>query len=883
MNIYSIQTFSGRNIFSHKPVIKMVIDIGDLHDKPTSQLKDFNEKLLKYFPGLKKHYCSLGYEGGFVERLYEGTYLGHVIEHLTLELQNILGYSVNYGKTRIISEPSLYYIIFQYHNEKSAIECGKAAVKIVSDLAYGNEPDVEKIIYNLKQIAAQTDMGPSTKSIYDEAIKRGIPVIRYANDTVMQLGYGKYLKMVEASMTDTPSCVSVDIACNKTLTKELLSWHDIPVPHGEVVYMEEAAVEAAREIGFPVVVKPCDGNQGKGVSLDIRNEEQVRIAFKEAIKFSKAVIVEKFVTGKDYRVLVVGGKVSAVAERKAPTVIGDGIHTIKELVEIENANELRGDGHETFLTKIRLDDIAKSVLAKKGMYENYVPEVGEVVFLRENGNLSTGGTARECTSEIHPYNSFLAVKAAKIVGLDIAGIDITAKDISKPIDGENGAVIEVNAAPGLRMHLRPTEGNPINVASDILDMLFPEGTPSRIPIVSITGTNGKTTTTRLIKHVLSLDGKIVGMTSTSGIYIGNECILKGDNTGPTSARIVLSNRNVEAAVLETARGGIVRKGLGYDVADVGVIVNISEDHIGLDNLNSIQDLAFVKSLVVEAVKPDGYAVLNADDEMTGYVLERVKCKVILFSRDRNNPLILGQLKSNEKAVYVKGDTIYVYDGTKAFPLIKLKDIPITMGGIAECNIENSLAAISALFALKVPFNVIKKGLKTFMPDVKSNPGRFNIFDMGDFKVMLDYGHNPAGYRAVIKFIQKINAKRLVGIIGMPGDRLQRSIEEVGRMCSNVFEKVYIKEDNELRSRAMGEVADILYNAIVSTGFEKENIEVIYSELEALKKALVTARPGDLIVMFYEEFEPAVEFIEKFREELSKNSEQPASQIEETAG
>ncbi|HHV99711.1 MAG TPA: cyanophycin synthetase [Clostridiaceae bacterium] len=883
MKIYSIQTFSGRNIFSHKPVIKMVIDIGDLHDKPTNQLEGFNEKLLKYFPGLKEHYCSLGHAGGFVERLYEGTYLGHVIEHLALEMQNILGYSVNYGKTRIISEPSLYYIIFQYFNEKSAVECGKAAVKIVSELASGNEPDVEKILNNLKQIAAQTDMGPSTKSIYDEAVKRGIPVIRYANDTILQLGYGKYLKMVEASLTDTPSCVSVDMASNKTLTKELLSWHDIPVPHGDVAYMEEAAVEAAKEIGFPVVVKPCDGNQGKGVSLNIQNEEQVRTAFREAIKFSQAVIVEKFVEGNDYRVLVVGGKVSAVAERKAPSVIGDGVHTIKELVEIENTNELRGDGHEKVLTKIKLDEIAKCVLAKKGLDENYIPAANELVFLRENGNLSTGGTARECTSEIHPYNCFLAVKAAKIMGLDIAGIDITAKDISKPIDGENGAIIEVNAAPGLRMHLCPTEGRPINVASDILDMMFPEGSPSRIPIVSITGTNGKTTTTRLVKHVLSLDGKMVGMTSTSGIYIGNECILKGDNTGPTSAKIVLSNRNIDAAVLETARGGIVRKGLGYDLADVGVIVNISEDHLGLDSLNSIQDLAFVKSLVVEAVKPDGYAVLNADDEMTEYVRQRVKCKVILFSKERNNPLILGQLKLNEKAVYIKDDTIYVYDGVKTFPLIKLKDIPITMGGKAECNIENSLAAISALFALSVPFNIIKKGLKTFMPDVKSNPGRFNIFDMGEFKVMLDYGHNPAGYRAVIKFIQKINAKRLVGVIGMPGDRLQSSIEEVGRMCSKVFSKIYIKEDNDLRNRAAGEVADILYNSIVSTGFEKENIEVIYSELEALKKALVTAKPGDLIVVFYEEFEPALELIEKFRDELSKNSQQISSQIEETAG
>lgn len=868
MQIYSIQSFAGKNIFSHKPVIKMVLDIGEMADKTSADIEGFNEKLIRMFPGISKHRCSLGYEGGFVERLKEGTYLGHVTEHLILELQHSAGYDVVYGKTRLVSEPSIYYVVFEYMNERCAIECARSAVSIIDSIARGQEIDLEKIMHNIRRTAAESELGPTTKAIYNEAQKRGIPVMRVGNDSILQLGCGKYTKLIQASLTDKPNCISVDMAGNKHLTKQLLSEHGIPVPYGDIVYTEESAVIAASNLGYPVVVKPCDGNQGKGVILDLKSENEVRIAYREASRYSRSVIVERFISGHDYRLLVINGKLSAAAERHPPSVTGDGIHSIRELAEIENTNSARGEDHEKPLTLIKLDSVVLEFLRRNNIDENYIPRAGEKVVLRENANLSTGGTARDCTDEVHPQNAALAVRAASILGLDVAGIDITAGDISKPIEDGTGAILEVNAAPGLRMHLYPSEGQKRNVAGDILDMLYPPGSKYDIPIVSITGTNGKTTTTRLVRHTLGLAGKKVGMTSTSGVFIGETCVLKGDNTGPSSARMVLSNKEVEVAVLETARGGIVRRGLGYDAADVGVVVNISEDHLGLDNVHNINDLAFVKSLVVEALKPEGYAVLNADDGMTPYMLERIKNNVMLFASKRGGDLIEEQINRGGRAAYSAMGSLYIFDGQKHFHVIKLKNIPITMNGAIECNIENSLAALSALYCLDTPIDIIRKGLSTFMPDIKTNPGRFNIFDMGSFRVMLDYGHNPAGYNAVIKFMQKSKGSRCVGIVGMPGDRPDASIYEVGGMCGSFFSKLYIKEDADLRGRKPGEVAQIFYKAAIAGGLGQESVEIVLSEIEALEKAMREAQPGDMIVMFYENFEAALESIQRFRIETS---------------
>jgi cyanophycin synthetase len=879
VDILDIRSFGGKNVYSLKPVIRAEIDIGELYDTPTKDICDFNRNITSLFPGLKKHFCSLGYEGGFLERLREGTYLAHVTEHLILELEGLAGYEVTFGRTRLLKEPSVYYILLEYVNEKCAVECLITGVNIINELISGRIPDAECMVGHIRRVAAETDPGPSTMAIFKEARSRNIPVSVMTGSSILRLGCGKHSRLLEASLTDSPCCISVDIAGNKYLTKQLLSSSGIPVPCGEIAYTEQSAIMAAGLIGYPVVVKPFDANQGKGVSLRITGRSEMAEAFREAIAFSRAVIVEKYITGRDFRVLLVGGRVAAVAERIPPFVTGDGRKSIKQLVERENNNPLRGDDHEKPLTRIRLDNTARQVLLKDGRNEDDIPAAGEKVFLRHNGNLSTGGTARDCTSEIHPYNAGIAVRAAELLDLDIAGIDITAENISEPIGGQGGAVIEVNAAPGLRMHLYPTEGEARNVAADILDMLYPEGKPCTVPIVAVTGTNGKTTTTRLIAYTLMLDGKLTGVTTTSGIYIGNECILKGDNTGPASAGMVLADKRVEAAVLETARGGIVRKGLGYDLADVGVITNISEDHLGMDGINTVEELAMVKALVIEAVKPHGYAVLNADDGMTPFFLGRVNSKVILFSQDCGNALLKKHEAEGGKTVYVRGGFIWVKDGAAENRIIGIKELPIAYGGAAACNIENSLAAVSALTGLGIPSSVIRAGLKTFRPDKDINPGRLNIFDLGDFKVMLDYGHNPAGYEAIVNFMQNIGASRYVGVIGMPGDRTDKSIRKVGSLCGRFFSRLYIKEDSDLRGREAGEVAQLLYDSAVSAGMEKDRASIILPELKAFETAIADARQGDLIVLFYEEFEPALELLEGLRLEM----EQGEVKSLETAG
>lgn len=864
MHIQSIYSFKGRNIYSHKPVIKMILDIGQYEMGPTREIPGFNKRLLDNFPELASHACGVGYAGGFGERLIEGTYIGHVTEHLIIEIQNKLGYNVGYGKTRQIGNSSVYYVIYEYENEVLAVECGKSAVEIIDALAKNIPLNIQAILDKLNNIARNTDMGPSTRALYDEAQKRGIPVSRIGSGSMLRFGYGKYTRVMQASLTDRTSCISVDTASNKQLTKRILMDNNIPVPYGIEVNSISEAITGAQRLGYPLVVKPIDSNQGKGVTTNIVDESHIRWAFDEAQKYSGTVIVERYIPGKDYRVLVVDGKMVAAAQRIPPSIIGNGQNTIRELVEIENQNPLRGFSHEKPLTRHALDEIALNCLSAQLLEPESIPCSGQVVYLRQNANLSTGGSAIDCTNDVHPQNANYAIAAASAIGLDIAGIDIIAKDIGMPIDN-TGAIIEVNAAPGLRMHLYPSKGKPVNVAGDIMDMLYPDNTKCTIPIVAVTGTNGKTTTTRLIRHTLIGCGLNVGMTSTSGIYIGNRCIQKGDTTGPISARLVLNNKEIDAAVLETARGGIVRKGLGYDVADVAVLTNITEDHLGIDGVETLEQLAHIKSLVIEAVKPEGYAVLNADDAMTPYLISRLHSKLILFSHSMSNPLVKKHCRiQGNIALYIRDNYIWILKDSKRTPLIGLEDIPITNNGMIECNVENSLAAAAALVGLGISCEDIKAGMSTF--NTNANPGRFNIFDMGKFKVMIDYSHNIAGYSAVIKYLQRTKAKRLVGVIGMPGDRLDSNIRDVGAMCAKNFEKIYIKEDIDLRGRKPGEVAGLLNQSILESGFRKEDIQVIYSEVQALEKAMLDAQPGDLIILFYEQLDAALQVISKFRSE-----------------
>ncbi len=861
IKIIDVITLRGRNIYSHFPVIKIVVDTGKYGQVMTTEIEHFNDWVLTEFPGLKTNVCGLGYEGGFLERLKEGTLLAHVVEHIILEMQFMVGYNVTFGKTRIMDKPEQSYIIYEYMNEACGLECGKAAIYIVNGFLKHKKINVQQMIERIKEISRDTDLGPSTSAIFNEAKNRGIPVSRLGNESIIQLGYGKYQHRQQATLADTTSCIAVDISSDKHLTKTLLKQQGIPVPDGKMAYSEISAMEAAKEIGFPVAIKPFDGNQGKGVHLNLKNEREMKSALKDAFLYSNAVIVERFVLGKDYRVLVVGNKVSAVSERIPACVTGNGIHTVSELVELTNQSENRGDHHEKPLTKIKLDANARRLLKRYKLSPSSVPEKGVRVLLRENGNLSTGGTAIDRTDEIHPDNAELAIRAASALGIDIAGIDFVTKDISIPAALNGGVIVEVNTAPGIRMHLYPSEGKARNVAKDIVDFLFPHNEAMQFPIVSVTGTNGKTTTTRLIAHTLLRSGRSVGMTSTSGTYINGKRIHAGDDTGAMSASMVLSSKAVDIAVLETARGGILRSGLGYDLADVGVITNIADDHLGLEGIHTLEEMAFVKSLVAEAVKDTGYAVLNAADSMTESIIKRVKSNIILFAKSAD----AFQTRYNrEIKVYVSDGMITVDDG-KPKPVVAIRDIPITRNGSIPCNVENCLAATAALYALKIPLQDIANGLLTYV----QNEGRFDHHVMNGYAILLDYGHNLPGYESVVQALPAYNAKRLVGIIGMPGDRQNEAIEAVGKLCARHFQKIYIKEDEHLRGRKRGEVNKILYKVVSGAKFSKQDIIITENEIAALQNAMETAQEGDLIVVFYEHLEPILELIRGFDPGLNK--------------
>lgn len=860
MQICNIKAFKGRNIYSHNEVIKLVVDLEEWTDIPTNEIDGFNENLLKYLPGLKKHACSLGYEGGFVKRLTDGTYLAHVIEHSAIEMLNMLGYNIGFGKARQVDNTSKHIIVYSYINEVAGIEIGKLAFKLIKNLCHGQKIDLDTKLKIIKEKADKYEFGPSTRAIIDAAKAEGIPLTHIGNRSLFQLGYGKYQKRIEATIPESTSCIAVDIACDKSTTKQILHEMDIPIPIGEVCTTCNDAVLIAEEIGYPVVVKPENGNQGKGVSIGLNNENEVAFAFNIAKKISDYVMVEKYIPGNDYRVLVVGDKVAAVAQRVPAYVIGDGKHPISYLINLKNMDPLRGEGHEKPLTKIKIDEVTIAVLKKQNYTLDSIPGSDKKIYLKNNANLSTGGEAIDCTDKIHPVNCQLAIQASKIIGLDIAGVDITCKDISIPITQSGGAIIEVNASPGLRMHLHPSKGKPREVGKTIIDFLYPPNSKNSIPIVSITGTNGKTTTVRMIGHILKVNGLNVGMTTTGGVYINDKCVIEGDTTGPASAQSIFRDKSIDIAILETARGGIIRSGLGYDLSDIGVLTNISEDHLGIDGIYTTDDLLFVKSLVLEAIKEDGYAVLNADDPMVVKAAKNVRCKIIYFSKMENNIIVHKHLQSNGIGVFLRDGYITIGTGNSFVQSIHISKIPATYNGKLVHNVENSLAAVSIAYALNVPLSIIEKGLCSFYSDELQNPGRFNIFNVKDFRVIVDYGHNIAGYKAVAEAVKDMGANRLIGIIGVPGDRDDESIKEVGRFAAQMFDDIIIKEDLDLRGRTRGEVASILQEGALSAGINKDHIKIIYKETEALKWAMLQAKPGDLIVIFFEHFKPIVDII-----------------------
>jgi cyanophycin synthetase len=862
MRVDKIRTLAGPNIYNHKPVLVMKLHLGALAETESSAVPGFNERLITLLPGVREHGCSKGRPGGFIERLVCGTYFGHIVEHVALELSELAGIPVYYGKTLYADEPGYYNVVVAYKAERGMRFLLGVAVELVDALIKGEPYPLEEKIEEARRLIAHTELGPSTRAIVAAARERGIPTFRVNSDSLVQLGYGRNRKFIQAAMTNHTSGIAVEISCDKELTKTILEQADLPVPRGRVVETAEEAVSTMRDLGAPVVVKPMDGCQGKGVSLNLTTAAEVSEAFLIAQEYSHDVLVEEQLTGRDYRVLVVNGKMVAASERLPCHVVGDGLHTLGELIEIANRDPLRGEGHDNFLTKIVVDEVMLCCLHKRNLSLEYVASAGEQVFLRETGNLSTGGTATDVTDIVHAEVKRQCERAARVVGLDICGLDLVAADISEPLQKGNG-FIEANAAPGLRMHSQPSHGQPRDVGNAIIDMLYPQGADGRIPVISITGTNGKTTVTRMIHHILREMNWCVGMTTTDGIHIGGEIVSRGDTTGPHSARVVLSDPTVEVAVLETARGGITRRGLGYDWSDISVITNIREDHIGQDGIHDIEDLVHIKSLIAERVREGGTLILNADDEQCVRLIEnsrvrRINKQFIYFSLNANHLLIRKYLDIGGAAFFVRDGWIIEATGHDEHRVVEVSALPVTMSGTAHFQVANAMAAIAAARAYGVTRENVAAALQSFRND-EHNPGRANLYQVGAGHVIVDYGHNPDAFEAVSRMAAQWDGRRATCILGVPGDRDDHLIEEAGRIAARGFNRIIIKEDKDLRGRRQGEVAGLLCRSVNEASPDKECLTVL-DEVEAFSRELEELRHGDVIVIFYDQLEPILEVL-----------------------
>ncbi|ELP54210.1 cyanophycin synthetase [Microcystis aeruginosa TAIHU98] len=870
MKILRTQTLRGPNYWSIRrdKLIVMRLDLEDLAEKPSNEIPGFYEGLIDVLPSLVEHYCSPGYRGGFFERVRTGTYMGHIIEHIALELQELAGTPVGFGRTRGTSTPGVYNVVFEYVEEQAGRYAGRAAVRLCQSIVdTGTYPKEElaQDLADLRDLCNNASLGPSTETIVKEAQARNIPWLLLSARAMVQLGYGVHQKRIQATLSSFSGILAVELACDKEGTKTILKDGGIPVPRGTVIqYLDELSAAIEEVGGFPIVIKPLDGNHGRGISIDVKTQQEAEEAYDLASAASKtrSVIVERYYKGSDHRILVINGKVAAVAERIPAHVVGDGRSTIEELIEITNQDPNRGDGHANVLTKITIDKTALNVLEKQGYELTSILAHGEIAYLRATANLSTGGIAVDRTDEIHPENVWIAQRVAKLIGLDIAGIDVVTEDIRKPLKEVDGVIVEVNAAPGFRMHVAPSRGLPRNIAAPVIDMLFPPGTPSRVPILAITGTNGKTTTSRLISHICRQTGKVVGFTTTDGVYIDDYLVEKGDNTGPYSASMILKDPTVEIAVLETARGGILRSGLAFNQCDVGVVLNVAADHLGIGDIDTIEQMAKVKSVVAEVVSAEGYAVLNADDPLTVSMAEKVKGRVAYFSMSPDNPIIHDHIRRGGMAAIYENGYLSILEGEWTLRIEEAVNIPVTMQGMAPFMIANALAACLATFVQGIDIELIRQGVRTFKPSVAQTPGRMNLFDLGHHHALIDYAHNPAGYEAVGGFVGNWSGEK-VGVVGGPGDRRDDDLILLGKLSALMFDRIIVKEDNDTRGRRRGEVADLILR-----GISEENgslrPEVILDETEALEKALSTVSEGGLVVIFPESVTQAINLIEKHR-------------------
>ncbi|PRY12419.1 cyanophycin synthetase [Pontibacter ummariensis] len=855
----------GPNYWSikHPKIIVLKLDLQDLQDTQTNEIPNLEQKLLKLLPGLYRHRSSEGTEGGFIRLVNEGTTLSKVVQHVALELQTIAGMDSGYGRRYASSQPGVDFVVFSYQQERAGEYAAEAAVRITGALARGERVSVIQDVAKLHQIREDEYFGPTTEAIVQEAVNRDIPYIQNRQSGLIHLGYGIYQKRIQAAMSSNTSCFAVESAGDKNVTKRILAEAGIPVPQGRTVSNTRELEEAVDELGYPLVTKPLNGNQGKGASINIPNWKEAQKGFAEAKRYAEAVMVEQFIAGFDYRLLVIDGKFTAAAKRTPAMVTGDGTATIRQLVNAVNKDPRRGVGHEKALTHIKIDKISRGILREKGLTLDSVLPKGQVLYLKNTANLSTGGTATDVTDVVHPYNVLMAERIAGIIGLDICGVDVMTSDIAIPLPETRGAVIEVNAAPGLRMHISPTEGLPRNVAEPIINMLFPYGCPSRIPIVAVTGTNGKTTTTRLIAHILQFKGHKVGYTTTDGIYIQGRKIIKGDTTGSYSSEFVLKDPTVNYAVLECARGGLLRSGLAFTQCDIGVVMNVTEDHLGLGDINTVEDMAKVKGVIPKTVCPDGYAVLNADDDLVYGMASGLRCKVAFFSLDESNPRIIEHTAKGGLAAVFEDGYISIFKNTYKIRIDRVADIPLTFGGKARFNIYNVLAATLAAYISHMEVNEIKTALRTFIPSPETTPGRMNLFHLPHAEVLVDYAHNIAAMQAIGEFVSQTEASTKIGIIAGIGDRRDEDTKEVGRIAAEVFDQIIIRQDKDLRGRAGKEINSLLKEGIFAVKPELEPLE-INQETRALAYALEYAPDGAFIALFSEDIPEAVKLVENFR-------------------
>ena len=867
MKIAEIKILKGPNYWSvRRPkLIQMKLDLEEMEQRPTNSIPGFRERLEKLFPSMIEHRCSVGSRGGFFQRVEEGTWMGHVIEHIALELQTLAGMDTGFGRTRGAGEEGVYYVVFSYMEEDAGVYAAKASVRIAQALIDGTNYNLDEDIQRLREIREDTRLGPSTGCIVDEAVKRGIPYIRLNKHSLVQLGYGVHQKRIRATIASTTSNIAVDIACDKEETKNLLEAAETPVPRGTVIRSEEGLKEAVEKFGYPLVIKPIDGNHGKGNTTNITNWEQAVKALEAAKQYGRSVIVERFITGFDFRVLVINYKFICAALRTPASVIGDGIHSIQWLIDETNRDPRRGYGHEKVLTQITIDQFTQKMLDEKGYTLDTIPPKGELVLLKPTANLSTGGTSTDVTDEVHPANIFMCERIAKIIGLDICGIDIMASDLRTPVTENGGAILEVNAAPGFRMHIEPSYGIGKNVAEPVVDMLFPRGSNGRIPIIAVTGTNGKTTTTRLTAHIAKSAGRKVGYTTSDGVYIQNQLMMKGDCTGPISSQFVLKDPTVDFAILECARGGILKSGLAFQNCDVAIVTNVAADHIGLGGINTVEQMAKVKAVVPETVFPHGYAVLNADDDLVYAMRDNLKCNIALFSMDENNPRIKAHSAEGGLSAVFENGYVSILKGNWKIRVLHVKDIPLTYEGKAVHNINNCLPAVLAAYLFRdISIEDIRSALSSFVPSSTLTPGRLNFFQFKHFTMLADFAHNPHGLKLLCDFVSKLDYPARIGVISGTGDRRDEDIRELGEISASHFDEIIIRCDKNLRGRTAEEIIGLLKEGIDKVNPAIPTI-IIANENEALEYIYAHPRQGALYTIMCDVVAGALDKIRELKE------------------